>query len=222
MLQGGVELTPECRDMDRRFLAAAPDGPVVVVPLAASPGADYDGARRRAEAYFADLGVDAAVAPDARKEPDAAAELVRRAGAVVLPGGSPRRLRDALASTPVGPALTERVAGGMPVMGASAGAMVLCATTLLPQWRGDPATGPGLGVVTGYVVVPHYEPRRRAWVRVALSTGNAVLGIPEQSGVVVDDEGALTAVGTSASVLVTADGQVELPLAVWPPASDQA
>lgn len=211
MLQGGNELTLPCRDMDRGLLALANDGPVVVVPLAARPGSDYDGAGSRAEAHFSSLGADVVVAPDARRRPDEAADDVRRAGLLVLPGGSPRLLRDGLETSGLGEVIVQRWQSGVPVMGSSAGAMVVCATTLLPQWRGNPSTGRGLGLVGSYVVVPHFDGRRGAWVRAALATGNAVLGIPECSGVVVGDDGSLASVGVAASTLITADDRSEVP-----------
>lgn len=96
-------------------------------------------------------------------------------------------------------------------MGASAGAMVACTTMLLPQWRGHPESGAGIGLVNGYVVVPHFDGRRSAWVREALANAPAVVGIPECSGVIVDGD-ELTAVGVTPSTLITASGQTELPL----------
>src|SRR5207302_3178218 len=101
-LQGGNELMPPSRDMDRALLAMAAPGPVVVVPLASRPGADYAQTGAHATAYFTDLGADVVVAPDARKDPAAAAAAVDEAVYVVLTGGSPRTLRDALVETGLG------------------------------------------------------------------------------------------------------------------------
>ena len=215
-LQGGNELTAACRPMDELLLAQVAAGPVVVVPLASKPGSDYERTAANALTYFRGLGADVVAAADARKDAEAAFAAVDSAGLVVMTGGSPRTLRDALAATGVGDAVRARFAAGVPVMGASAGAMVACASTLLPQWRGTPNTGPGLGLVAGYVVVPHFDGARSAWVRTALSVAeHGVLGIPECSGVMidVDDHGKverLTAVGVAASTLVTPTGRTEL------------
>jgi len=89
--------------------------------------------------------------------------------------------------------------------------MVACAVTLLPQWRGNPASGPGIGLVEGYVVVPHFDGKRSAWVREALTNAPAALGIPECSGVIVNGA-ELTAVGRAPSTLITETGREELPL----------
>jgi cyanophycinase-like exopeptidase len=128
-----------------------------------------------------------------------------------MTGGSPRRLRDALVATGLDDRIRSRWQAGSLIMGSSAGAMVACSTTLLPQWRGNPQTGPGLGLVPGHVVVPHYDGKRGGWVRTALSAEPSVLGIPECSGVLVQD-GNMTALGVAPSVLITAAETAELSL----------
>ena len=208
-LQGGNELTPACRPMDEALLGLAPPGPVVVVPLASERGGDYERTGAKAARYFRELGADVVVAIDARRDAESAAEAVGTAGMVVLTGGSPRRLRDALVESGLGDHIRARRDAGALVMGSSAGAMVACATTLLPQWRGTPNVGPGLGLVTGYVVVPHFDGKRSAWVRAGLVAEPTVLGIPECSGVVVDG-GELRALGVAAATVITADDRHEL------------
>jgi cyanophycinase-like exopeptidase len=208
-LQGGNELTPSCRSMDEALLRLSPPGPVVVVPLASGRGSDYDRTGDHAARYYRDLGADVVVAVDARRDAQSAAAAVGTAGMVVLTGGSPRRLRDALVETGLGEHVRARRDAGALVMGSSAGAMVACATTLLPQWRGNPNVGPGLGLVPGYVVVPHFDGKRSAWVRAGLAAEPTVLGIPEHSGVLVDGED-LSPLGVATSVVITAEGRREL------------
>ena len=210
-LQGGNELTPRCRPMDEGLLAVAPDGPVVVLPLASSPGSDYSRTSDNARRYFSDLGAQVVVPADPRRDASEADEAVESAGMVVLTGGSPRRLRDGLVTTGLDARLRERHRAGTLVMGSSAGAMVACATTLLPQWRGNPQSGPGIGLLSGYVVVPHYDGKRGGWVRAALSVEPTVLAIPECSGIMVE-AGRLRAIGAEASTVITADGSEVLPL----------
>jgi peptidase E len=182
-----------------------------VVPLASARGRDYSRTGEDAARYLTELGAAVAVPDDPRRDAAAAHALVAEAGMIVLTGGSPRRLRDGLLETGLDAAIDRASRRGALVMGASAGAMVVCATTLLPQWRGNPRSGAGIGLVDGYVVVPHFDGKRSAWVREALEHAPAVLGIPECSGVIVAG-GELTAVGVSPSTLITAAGRTELPL----------
>jgi hypothetical protein len=78
----------------------------------------------------------------------------------------------------------------------------------------------GLGLVPGLVVVPHWSGGSSGgdWLRAVEQTvpsGVGVVGLPEQSGVLVED-GALTAVGSSPTKLVS-EGR-ELPLGqTWRP-----
>lgn len=197
-LQGGGELSPGCREMDRLLLEGLA-GPVVVTALAGAVGEDYRRTTARGARYFRDLGAKEVVAaPDVRDDPEAALDALRSARLLVLPGGSPARLLAALTSTGAGQVVVDLVASGGRVMGASAGAMVLGTELVLPE-RGLTVV-PGLGVVP-VAVIPHWGGQDR-WVSV-LEGRASVLGLPEESGVVVED-GWLTAVGQRPTRLVSA------------------
>lgn len=203
-LQGGGELTPACRDMDAALLDAAGGGPVAVLPLASAPR-DYDGTAAEARAHFAALGAAEILVADPGRPHEAAA----RARLLVLPGGSPRRLRDALRG-PAGDAV--RAAAADPervVSGASAGAMLLCAWTVLPE--DGVAVAEGLGAVPDFAALPHYDGPRPAWEAALRPHGVDLLGIPERSGVLLDGEH-VQAVGERAATLVTAEGRELLAL----------
>ena len=197
--------------MDTGLLALAPRGPVIVLPLASRRGSDYRRVADNATRYFGELGAEVVVPEDPRRDPAPALALVGDAGMVVLTGGSPRLLRDGLVDTGLDAAIRDAHDRGVMVMGSSAGAMVACAVTLLPQWRGNPKSGPGIGLVNDFVVVPHFDGKRAAWVREALTQAAAALGIPECSGVLVDGD-QLAAVGIAPSTLITARGRTELSL----------
>ena len=202
-LQGGAEFGAGCREMDSALLDRADGGPVVVTALAGAPGREYRTAGDNGVRHFSSLGAaDVTVAPDVREDPEDALAALRRARLLVLPGGSPRRLLEALRSTPVGDLVGELLADGGVVSGSSAGAMVLCAWTVLPE-RG-PTVAPGLGLVPRTLVVPHWS-GSSGWlgaVQEAVPDEVRVLGLPEQSGVVVED-GTVTAVGSAPTALVS-------------------
>jgi cyanophycinase-like exopeptidase len=209
-LQGGGEFSPACREMDADLVRRAA-GPVVVTALAGAPGPEYDVATGNGVRHFRALGAEDVVgAPDARADPAAALAVLRSARLLVLPGGSPSRLLSALTGTGVDAVVRDLLAAGGVVMGASAGAMVLCPWTVLPDARvaanGLPVA-PGLGVVGQLAVVPHWtgeEPGRKWLDALSAVPGRVhILGIPEESGVLVEEEDALTAVGTFPTRLVT-------------------
>ncbi|HEV7209568.1 MAG TPA: Type 1 glutamine amidotransferase-like domain-containing protein [Mycobacteriales bacterium] len=205
-LQGGGEFGPRCRAMDLQVLRRAGPGPVVVTALAGSPGRDYATATSRGARWYRSLGAAAVVeAPDGREEEDAAYQLCRTAGLLVLPGGSPRRLLSALTATKIGTAIREVLAGGGAVSGASAGAMVLCGWTYLPETGTVEA---GLGLVPDALVVPHFTGDLRWLARAAPPEGTRIFGLPEQSGVWIG-AGAVTGLGADA-VTVLDGGRQQL------------
>ena len=205
LLQGGGEFSPGCLPMDSELVAAV-GGPVVVTALAGAPGREHDTANRHGVAHYRAAGAtDVSAAPDVRSDPEGALAALRRARLVVLPGGSPARLLEALTSTGIAQVLAELLAAGGAVMGSSAGAMVLGEWTVLPE--GGARVARGLGLVPGVLVVPHWSGPRGDWLR-AVDAGTPpdtdVLGIPEESGVLVGD-GGWRPVGRSPVRLVRAD-----------------
>lgn len=194
-LQGGAEFGDACIPMDKEFLDLAGGGPVIVLPSAAAQGRDYATAGANASRYYAKLGASVSVAPDPRDDLGGAVDAVRAGRVVVLPGGSPSRLAEALVETALGAA----VAAAHAVSGASAGAMVLCSTTVLPDQPTRPLA-PGLGVVADSLVLPHFAGSLR-WVDPTDDRSpGLVLGLPECSGVVVRD-GVFRAVGAHGTTL---------------------
>ena len=205
-LQGGAEFGDGGRTMDAAVLARA-EGPVVVAPLASPPGESYRRTGEEGARWYRSLGApDVLVAPDPREHPAEGLDVLRSARLVVLPGGSPARLLSALQSTGADRAVADVLADGGVVSGASAGAMVLCSWTVLPDAPGGLAAVAGLGVVRGAAVLPHWRPgdARQDWqdALAAAEPGLELLGLAEQSGVLVDG-GTLTAVGAAPTRLLT-------------------
>jgi cyanophycinase-like exopeptidase len=180
-LQGGAEFGPDCREMDAAVLAVAPDGPVVVVPLASGTGFERRTTGEHALRYYRSLTDRELVVAET-------ADPVRAAGLVVLPGGSPRRLLESARDAGIEAALRDLLGRGGAVSGASAGAMVLGPVTVLPE-GGRPRVVEGLGL-TPYAVVPHWTGDRR-WVDLVRAEAPEVpvLGLPEQTGVLLSAGG---------------------------------
>ena len=215
-LQGGGEFAPGCRAMDADLVRRA-GGRVVVSALAGTVGRDYRTATDNGVRHFRAVGArEVVAAPDAREDPDGALAALASALLLVLPGGSPSRLLSALQDTGAGQVVADRLAAGALVMGSSAGAMVLGEWTVLPDGRG--AAGMqvvrGLGLVPGVLVVPHWSggSSRGDWLR-AVDAGVPddvlVLGIPEESGVLVDADG-MTSVGQAPTTLVREQREMAL------------
>lgn len=198
-LQGGAEFGPDCAEMDAALLSGA-GGPVVVLALASRPGREYAAASGNGVRHFAALGAQADAAADYRSDPAAALEAVAGAGLLVLPGGSPSRLRTELLDTAMGAAIAGLLRRGGTVLGASAGAMVMCEWMWLPD--GGSRVVPGLGHVPGVLVLPHYDGPP---AMVTAPDGIDLLGLPECSGVVVRG-GVMTAVGVGRVVRIGPDG----------------
>jgi cyanophycinase-like exopeptidase len=219
-LQGGGEFSPACRAMDADLVRRA-GGRVVVTALAGEPGRDYDTATANGVSHFRAVGArDVVGAPDARIDARAALDAVATARLLVLPGGSPSRLLAALRDTGMEAAIGALLDDDGVVMGASAGAMVLCPWTVLPDRRsgGNLAVEPGLGLVGDLLVVPHWSggSSRGDWLRsieAAAPATTTVLGIPEESGILVEGT-ELTAVGAAPTQLVS-HGRDLLPGDSW-------
>jgi cyanophycinase-like exopeptidase len=223
-LQGGAELRPGCEAMDAAMLWAHGPGlgseglarRVVVVPFAGRPGreravagANADGWYRRLGARDVDVVLDEGpgfgdllaqlTGPDDGTDgtPDGPPVRPPRGGdLLVLPGGSPSRLLAALA--PHRDALAAALARGVAVSGASAGAMVLCRWTVLPE-GGRPRVVDGLGLVPVDLVLVHFS-GGSGWLDVAravLPPDAVVLGLPERSGAVLRPDGTLEAAGVA-------------------------
>lgn len=192
-LQGGAEFRPGCEEMDAELVAAGQERAerVVVAPFAGRPGRERRMAGENARRWYAGLG--AGLIEVVEDEGEAFGDRLAGAGLLVLPGGSPQRLLEAL--RPWADALRAAVEDGTAVSGSSAGAMVVCRSTVLPG--GSPRVVPGLGLVPVDLVLPHFD-GRTGWLDAArgvLPADAVVLGLPERSGVVVSPDGELRAVG---------------------------
>ncbi len=205
ILAGGNEMRPGCEEMDERVLRDAGDAGggtarVVFLPTAV---ARYDpqGSGRSAMAYWGRLGASCAVAmilDRADADRQEWGEMIEGATLVYLGGGDPDALLDALAGSSAWQAILCVYARGGVVGGSSAGAMIVCARTLLPGKRAGASTPwvDGLGLVPAALVLPHYSTGRANTARdlaarlaQEAAPDSAVLGVPEMSGLLGDSAG---------------------------------
>lgn len=169
---------------------------VVILPTAAARGrADRAGAtgaaafERRAAATGVAARVDVALVVDGASADDPAyAALLSSADLIHLSGGDPDVVPGLLDDSAAGQALRAAWARGAVIGGASAGAMILA------EWSWTPQGGiPGLGLVHGLAVVPHYdEIRRLAWqarLDLVAPSGLGYLGLDERTGVISGEGG---------------------------------
>jgi cyanophycinase-like exopeptidase len=207
-LQGGNEFTPDCRTMDEGWLARIDAGVVAIAPLACATGVEYRTAANNGAEYLRDLGVSDIIAvPEPETSLRGSVRALIDADTVVIPGGSPVRIRRRVVDTAIGGALRAHLVRGGTLIGSSAGAMVLGEVMVLPG--DDMQVHPGLAIVPGVLVLPHYEePRADVVDRVSaqVATDVSILGIPACCGV-LRTNGDMVALGALDSWRFTTDGE---------------
>ncbi|HEX4578792.1 MAG TPA: Type 1 glutamine amidotransferase-like domain-containing protein [Candidatus Dormibacteraeota bacterium] len=192
-LVGSGEFTPATEDVDRALLAGQ-SGRVVYLPTAAA----LEGEERidywveLGRAHYQRLGVEAIplMVLD-RDDADSAglADQVAGAGMVYLSGGNPTFLAKTLVGSRVGAAINEVWMQGSAVAGCSAGAIALTDTVPDIRRRSGPPV-PGLGLVAGMIVMPHFDQIERwmpgaiQWAVEATPPGVHLIGIDEDTAMV--------------------------------------
>lgn len=204
-LVGAGEFLPVMTELDRQLLAVLPPARprVVILPTASWPDGE-DVFRRWGEMgieHFRSLGAEVEAVP-VRERADAwdrsNAQAVGEADLVYLSGGKPDHLMATLAGSPVWDAVLATHARGGVLVGCSAGAMVLCGHLAgLRRLRGLPFPSPfpvrwepGLGVVPGMAVLPHYDAMPEAVMALWALQGPhdaVVVGIDEDTALVGRD-----------------------------------
>jgi len=209
-LVGAGEFLPVMAAVDAELLASTGRRRprVVVLPTASWPDGEEVFLRWAALGveHFESLGAEVEVVL-VRTRPDADdaahAQAVGEADLIYLSGGKPDHLLRTLAGSAVWAAALAANARGSVIAGCSAGAMVLCSEQA--RFRTPPRLPlgfePGLGLVQGVAVLPHYDrfPETLAAVRIARAPrGTVILGIDEDTA----------AIGREGSWLVRGAGRV--------------
>ncbi|HVC43041.1 MAG TPA: Type 1 glutamine amidotransferase-like domain-containing protein [Candidatus Saccharimonadales bacterium] len=169
-------------------LAAAACGPAYVVATAAARS-HPEMAVRTAQGWFRRFGLDLVelgVYTKAQAHDPLLAEAAGRSGFCYLTGGDPGLVASVLRDSPVGRAIISAWGNGAVLAGSSAGAMALCAATLVRQsfpGHSQRRALPGLDVVPGSAVLPHHDTFGASWypsARAALPE-TVLIGIDERT-----------------------------------------
>jgi cyanophycinase len=213
-LVGSGEFLPAMEAVDAALLAGRP-ARAVFLPTAAGE----EGPER--VAYWLRLGSDhyrrlgaepvpLAVLDRRDADDEKLAAQVAGAGLIYLSGGNPGYLADTLRGTAVLDAILAAWRNGAALAGCSAGA---CALTAVADDTRTGAPRPGLAVVPGLVVLPHFD-RIEQWrpgivaARAAgLGPGQTLVGIDEDTALISDDAGGWTVEGCRQVWLVAPDGR---------------
>ena len=120
------------------------------------------------------------------------AEQARAGGFFYLVGGDPGHVVEVLRDSRVWSAVFEAWTEGAVLAGSSAGAMALCAHSLIRRtWpnRFDRRPAEALGVVPGSAVLPHFDTFGHRWIESAQRElpGVTLIGIDERSAAVWQD-----------------------------------
>lgn len=193
-LVGSGEFTPAMTDIDREVLASiGPRPAVIILPTAAAGENPEDWATRGVE-HFLRLGarsIGLMVLDRSHAEEPDNVRLMEQADLLYISGGKPARLLAALEGSPLWQGFLLARRRGAWLLGSSAGAMALGDWTLVHRPEDGDGTPtvwmPGLGMLQGMAVVPHFD----AWVEAEDLTAEicdscAVFGIDEDTAVLLE------------------------------------
>jgi cyanophycinase len=188
-LIGGDEFHPGNEPQDEVLASAARAGRPAYVVATAAARSRPEMAVRQARRWFRQFDLDLAELPVYTKRQatdEALADAVAGAGFFYIAGGDPGLVASVLRETPVGTAMIAAWRSGAPLAGSSAGAMALCAHTLVRQafpGHTERRSVPGLAVVPDAAVLPHHDRFGEKWfpsARAALPEA-ALIGIDERT-----------------------------------------
>jgi cyanophycinase len=194
-LLGSGEFEPWAEEVDRRLLAEARNGPVLILPTASAPEGDevFDRWGRKGVQHYERRGIGSEVLPVRTREDADRRDLAARiddAAMVFFSGGDPAHLASVLEGTRCWRSIVQGLGEGLAFGGCSAGAAALGERTTR---RLDPgALGPGLRLFPGTNIAPHWDvvdrflPGQRDRMTAALGDGARLVGIDERTALIGD------------------------------------
>lgn len=213
-LIGGREHRDVAEPIDRWLLDNVGHDRVRVTVVPAASGAhSLPPTAALARNYWTALGAQVSIALPDRDSWERSLAALEDPDIVVLTGGVPDRVIGSLAASPVWDRILDLWRSGVALSGSSAGSMSLFEWRLRLTPPHPFALIPGLGPLSGYVSVPHFDRyvgarrgRRRLVERVVAGFGGlGLLGLDEGTGIVGWD-GRYTVLGAGGVTILDADG----------------
>ena len=213
-LVGSGEFTNTMTEIDREILASIGSAPNVVVLPTAAAGEDPEDWALRGVEHFVRLGarsVALMVLVREHAEDPENVRVIEQADLLYISGGKTARLLDALEGSPLWRGFLVARQAGAWLVGSSAGAMALGDWALVHRpedGHGTPTLWmPGLGMLQGYAVVPHFD----RWTEGPglvdeIKSACSVFGIDEDTAVLLD-EGHGRVAGKGNARLFAEDGE---------------
>jgi len=194
-LVGSGEFTDAMTDIDREILVSIGPAPTVVVLPTAAAGEDPEDWALRGVEHFVRLGARSValmvLAREHAEDPENV-RVIEQADLLYISGGKTAKLLEALEGSPLWRGFLLARQAGAWLVGSSAGAMALGDWALVHRpedGHGTPTLWmPGLGMLQGYAVVPHFD----RWTEGPGLVGEikaacAVFGIDEDTAVLLDE-----------------------------------
>ena len=215
-LVGSGEFTAAMAEIDREILATIGPAPTVVVLPTAAAGEDPEDWALRGVDHFVRLGARSValmvLAREHAEDPENV-RVIEQADLLYISGGKTARLLDALEGSPLWRGFLLARQAGAWLVGSSAGAMALGDWALVHRpedGHGTPTQWmPGLGMLQGYAVVPHFDrwTESRGLVQ-EIETACTVFGIDEDTAVLLDEGHGRVAGKGSARLFATGSERV--------------
>jgi cyanophycinase len=194
LMLGSGEFERWSADVERRALASAPPGPVLVVPAASATEGDavFDRWAGMGLGHYAEIGLTAELLPMKTRDDADRAELIEqvdRASMIFFSGGKPGYLAKVLDGSAVWEALLRALARGAVYAGCSAGVMV--ASQRPQEGSGGSSWTFGLGLVPDVSFGAHwdrmkYMPGARTFMMARAPRGTWFVGIDERTAILGD------------------------------------
>jgi cyanophycinase len=194
-LVGSGEFTNTMTEIDREILATIGPAPTVVVLPTAAAGEDPEDWALRGVEHFVRLGARSValmvLAREHAEDPENV-RVIERADLLYISGGKTARLLEALEGSPLWRGFLLARQAGAWLVGSSAGAMALGDWALVHRpedGHGTPTQWmPGLGMLQGYAVVPHFDRWTEGPALVEeIRSACAVFGIDEDTAILLDE-----------------------------------